>query len=211
MSTQCAQTLASGEPCHAPAISTGSRCRHHDPERPRKAARESQPLNLPPLVNKTNLLAAITEVLSAMGERRIKRSEGGTLLYGLQLAGRLMTELDQTIPNSYLADDSVTPPAEPVEDLPSPKPNRLSEPVTEFGRMRKKLEAEGHVFFTPTAEDQRKMMALLDKGKVNQLTELYMAKHSAWQTARAASRPGPCASHPPEQNRVPHPAGSNAS
>ena len=99
MSTQCTHTLATGEPCNAPAVSGTPFCRHHYPQLPLKDPKPSPPVpekfELPPIRDKDSILAAIIEVLNAMADRRIKRSEAETFIRGLKFAARLMTEIDE--------------------------------------------------------------------------------------------------------------------
>jgi len=99
MSTNCTHTLATGEACNAPAVSGTPFCRHHYPQLPLKDPKPSPPVadnfTLPPIRDKACILAAIIEVLNAMADRRIKRSEAETFIHGLKFAARLMTEIDE--------------------------------------------------------------------------------------------------------------------
>ena len=97
MVPRCFHTLDNGQRCSAPAIMGSKFCRLHDLERSPKPARqesrEPDPLNLPLIVDKPSSLAAVNEVLQAMSERRIKRSEAQTLLSGIRFAARLAVEI----------------------------------------------------------------------------------------------------------------------
>lgn len=97
MTPQCSQSLTNGQRCNAPAVNGSRFCRHHDPQRPLKPAKEesrdSEPLILPPLVDKPSILAALNVVLHALAEGRIKRSVAGTLLSAIKFANRLLTEI----------------------------------------------------------------------------------------------------------------------
>jgi len=99
MTPRCPQTLDNGQRCSALAINGSKFCRHHDPQRPPKPAREesreSEPLHLPPLFDKPSILAALNEVVQALAGGRIKHSVADTLLYAIKLAARLVTELDE--------------------------------------------------------------------------------------------------------------------
>ena len=99
MTPRCPQTLDNGQRCSALAINGSKYCRHHDPQRPPKPAREeppeSEPLLLPPLFDKPSILAALNEVVQALAGGRIKHSVADTLLYAIKLAARLVTELDE--------------------------------------------------------------------------------------------------------------------
>jgi len=98
MSEKCAHTLESGSTCKSPAVRGTSLCFHHTPHENLKRRRscEYEPFELPPLNNKNSVMIAISQVLSRLAMRRIKRSEAVTLIYGLNIVARLMTELDQT-------------------------------------------------------------------------------------------------------------------
>ena len=95
MLRRCLQTLENGQRCNAPATDTSKYCRHHDPLLPPKMAKEPEmePIDLPLIIDRPSALEAINIVLQAMGEGRIKRSAAGTLLSGIKLAARLITEM----------------------------------------------------------------------------------------------------------------------
>jgi hypothetical protein len=97
MHTECSCLLASGEKCHAPAVAGSSLCRHH---RPRKHAEQHTPLKLPHLNDRSSILFAISEVLHAVSEHRITRKDAGTLLFGLQMASTVVTEIYDEIYNA---------------------------------------------------------------------------------------------------------------
>ena len=79
-------------------------------------------LKLPLLNSKNNLLVAVGEVLRAMAERRIKRSEADTFLCGLKFASRLMTEIDREAEShSTGADDAHAPSARPSREASAGK------------------------------------------------------------------------------------------
>ena len=104
MPTECTHTLDSGANCKAPARTGSSFCHHHNPRthldpHPRQT-RESEPLALPPLLDKCAILVAVNEVIQAASQRRIKCSEARTLLMALKFASRLMTEIDQAADSS---------------------------------------------------------------------------------------------------------------
>jgi hypothetical protein len=124
MSTECTHTLASGAKCQAPALNGSSFCHHHNPRQlpdphPRDTS-ESEPLFLPPLLDKCSILVAVCEVIHAASERRIKCSEARTLLLGLKFASRLMTEIDQTGVSSSAFESQPYP--QPAEQQSSPQP-----------------------------------------------------------------------------------------
>jgi hypothetical protein len=182
--TTCSATLASGEPCNAPAINNRNSCRHHDPNRPHKQAqsrsRESQPLELPPLVNKNGVLSAIVEVIHAISERRVKRSEGGTLLFGLQMASSIMTELDQMAP-PYPDEEYDSNPAHPVVEANSP------ELIEKLEQRRKRLQEAGNNSYVPTAKEMTGFMSNFECANAKKLVESIAARRNAWETERANS------------------------
>ena len=107
MTTQCTHTLATGEPCNAPALNGGPFCRHHYPQLPLKdhkpakqESRQSEPLILPTLLDKPSILKAVNEVIQALAAGRIKRSVADTLLSAIKFAGRLLTEIAEACLNA---------------------------------------------------------------------------------------------------------------
>jgi len=103
MRTECTHLLASSEKCQAPAVSGSSLCRHHHP---RNGAESHTPFSLPPFSDRSSLLFAISEVLHATSERRIKRSDAGTLLFGLQLASKVMSDIDNDVEKALASGES---------------------------------------------------------------------------------------------------------
>ena len=192
MSKNCNSTLASGDPCNAPATNNSSTCRHHGPGRPREnvraRSRQSEPLELPALNDKHGIFCAVIEVIHAVSQRRIKRSEGGTLLFGLQFASTLMNELDQMAPSSHdpESDTNGYQCADPQLPL---DPNQLSTDIAKLAEMNRKRQAEGHVFYTPGPDDERELMELFDKGRIEEYMQLYLAKQEAWEKDRAKASP----------------------
>jgi hypothetical protein len=138
MPTECTYTLASGATCKSPARTGSSFCHHHTPRahldpHPRET-RESEPLNLPPLLDKCAILVAVSEIVHAASERRIKCSEARTLIMALKFASRLMTEIDDTrfsspsyesTPHSHSTQQNTAP--QPVQS-PQPAPARPQQP-----------------------------------------------------------------------------------
>jgi hypothetical protein len=99
MTPQCLQSLNNGEQCTAPAVNGSKFCRHHDPQRPhnepKEKSSETEPLILPPLLDKPSILVALNEVMMALAEGRIKRSVADTLLSIIKLGNRLLTEITE--------------------------------------------------------------------------------------------------------------------
>ena len=97
MTPQCSQSLTNGQRCNAPAVNGSKFCRHHDPQRPLKPAKEesrdSETLNLPPLLDKPSILIALNQVVHALAEGRVKRSVADTLLSSIKFANRLLNEI----------------------------------------------------------------------------------------------------------------------
>ena len=99
MTTQCLQALDNGRQCNAPTVHGSKFCRHHDPQRPKQSepeSRESDPLDLPSLLDKPSMLVAVDRVAQALASGRIKRSIAVTLLSCIKLAARLATEIGET-------------------------------------------------------------------------------------------------------------------
>ena len=112
--TQCLQSLMNGERCQAPAVNGTLFCRHHDPQKEieyerKLKQRQTEPFQLPDFDDKRGLFVAIKSVLHAFSDRKIKRSEAETYLYGLKMADKVMTALDEAA-HSPLADlfDAIT-------------------------------------------------------------------------------------------------------
>lgn len=103
MRNECTHLLASGEKCQAPAVTGSSFCRHHHP---RKSAEGHTPFSLPEFSDHSSLLVAIYEVLQATSERRINRSDAGTLLFGLQLASKVMSDIHKEVDRALASGDS---------------------------------------------------------------------------------------------------------
>ena len=143
MTPRCPQTLDNGQRCSALAINGSKFCRHHDPERPPKPAKEesrdSQPLILPPLFDKPSILAALNEVVQALADGRIKHSVADTLLYAIKLAARLVTELDEAGLSIHPEDEQ---PAGRHIDPPAPTTTRNGQSHYNNGSVA--LAASGH-------------------------------------------------------------------
>ena len=124
MLTECTHTLDSGHKCQAPARDGSTFCHHHNPRQlldphPREM-RELRAVDSP-LLDKCAILVAVSEVLYAASERRIKCSEARTLLSGLKFASRLMTEIETTGLSSSTSFDSHSYPQQ-TEQESSPAP-----------------------------------------------------------------------------------------
>lgn len=184
--TTCNSILASGEPCAAPALNNFVNCRHHQPGHACNcnSSRPSQykPLELPPLVSKHSILAAIVEVIHAISERRIKRSDGGTLIYGLQLASRLMTEIDEMGPDAEEEYD-----ANPAPAIDSP------ESIEKLERRRQELRAAGDDSYVPTLEDMKGFMHRFECVNAGKLVARIAAKRDEWERQRATTLATPFA------------------
>jgi hypothetical protein len=95
MSPNCTQSLENGKSCSAPAMNGSSFCRHHDPQRrpAKEESRDNETLEFPPLQDKYSILLALDEVIHALAEGRIKRSVAETLISGIKVCSRLVSEL----------------------------------------------------------------------------------------------------------------------
>jgi hypothetical protein len=162
MPTECAHTLSSGQKCQAPARNGSSFCHQHNPcthldPRPRET-RESEPLVLPALQDKCAILVAVSEVIHAASERRIKCSEARTLLMALKFASRLMTEIDETGASSSDAYDSQ------AYAEPSPQPVQSAQPAPA----------------RPTAHELDSFVHTLQNATLQQLRRQTEAKQKTW-------------------------------
>jgi hypothetical protein len=104
-----------------------------DPNRPQPEPRqqnnakakssESEPLYLPPLIDKPSMLVALNLVVRALGERRIRRSVADTLLSAIKFADRLVTEIQDAGLSAY-------PAHQPVNHVPNPTGPTRQTPVS---------------------------------------------------------------------------------
>ena len=163
---QCTHILPSGQKCKAPAVSGSSLCRHHSP---RKHLSETTPFVLPEFDDRRSLLHAVTEVLHAASLRRIKRSEAGTFLFGLQLVSRLMG-------------DGVEPVVAPVHHV-----NR-SEPESPCDLAPDPLQSETQKFYPTTYEEAEIFLAAMQSTSIEQALDEWEVKHRI-QTTKPRSEP----------------------
>ncbi len=143
MSKQCLQCLSNGEQCNAPAVNGTLFCRHHHPQREIDLEREwklrqSQPFSIPPLQDRTCILAAVNAVLAALADRVIKRSEADTFIHGLKFAAKLMTEIDQGA-DSHVRDNRQN---RPDREHALPDRSYKGDPATD--RIVRELVAQSH-------------------------------------------------------------------
>jgi len=118
MPPKCFQTLDNGQRCSAPAILTSKYCRHHDPEtqarearmqkEARDKSRDSEPLFLPPLLDKPSMLSAVNLVVHALAEGRIKSSAAETLICAIKFANRLLNDIQEAGLSLYPAQNYPT-------------------------------------------------------------------------------------------------------
>jgi hypothetical protein len=161
MSEKCTHTLSSGSTCKSPAVRGSKLCFNHTPNQTsrRKQRCEYEPFELPPLQNKSAVLVAISEVLYRLAMRRIKRSEADTLIHGLTVVARLMTEVDESTAES------------PMEiDMPAE-----SEPIC--GSLQKTLDdlAAKHGLELPTLEEMMKLQASMPDKTAEQAVDYLLA------------------------------------
>jgi hypothetical protein len=137
MIPKCFQSLENGQRCSAPAMQGSKYCRHHDPKRPLKPAEEkssdSEPLSLPPLLDKVSILTAVDHVVRALAEGCIKRSVAATLLSGIKLANRLVTEIAEAGENILPASNYAQPkPLALAASGDGPKPKAPFNPALRY-------------------------------------------------------------------------------
>jgi hypothetical protein len=120
MFTSCTHTHESGNTCKSPAVRGTSLCFNHTPHEniKRRHPREYEPIELPPLHNKQAILVALSVIIDRLALRRIRRSEADTLILGLKVAARIMTELDESMP-SYPSGADYSHPAKPDQLEPT--------------------------------------------------------------------------------------------
>ncbi|HTM18141.1 MAG TPA: hypothetical protein VL135_14605 [Terracidiphilus sp.] len=159
MSEKCTHTLESGSTCKSPAVRGTSLCFHHTPHETLKRRRpcEYEPFELPPLKNKNSVMVAISQVLSRLAMRRIKRSEAVTLIYGLNIVARLMTELDQT------SDE------EPIESYEM-QSAQSDDSENNYASLQQTVDeiAEGLGVEMPTVEEMMNLRASMPNGTAEQ-------------------------------------------
>ena len=166
MSEKCTHTLESGSTCKSPAVRGTSLCFHHTPHENLKRKRpcEYEPFELPPLNNKNSVMVAISEVLRRLALRRIKRSEAVTLIYGLNIVARLMTELDQTSEE------------EPIGscDMQSA---RSGDSETDYASLQQTVDeiAEGLGVEMPTVEEMMNLRTSMPNGTAQQAVDHWIA------------------------------------
>lgn len=195
MSRQCTHLLTPGQQCQAPAVTGSSFCRHHDPRKRIEAAQqgESEPFVLPELEDSRSLLRAVNEVLHAMSERRIKRSEGGTLLFGLQLASKFMHEIE-TQGLSPLPPAGFEPGGELDPDESGPEADEAESASAES---EEPVDSAAEQFYMPTPEETLELFHTLQTGNVEDVLDQWEAKRDAWaQGIRPAAPTNPTGTSP---------------
>jgi hypothetical protein len=161
MAPRCYQSFNNGQRCNAPAIHGSKFCRHHDQQRTVKSDKEKsgdmEPLILPLLLDKRSVLAALNLVLQALGEGRIKRSVADTLLSGIRMANRLLTEIAE-------AGESALPAMAAAQSL----------------QVRRQPEQPSTSdVYKPSERDVEQFMHTLRQGGAQQLTDHVAAKIAA--------------------------------
>jgi hypothetical protein len=137
---------------------------------PTECTRESEPLFLPPLIDKCAVLVAVSEVIHAASERRIKCSEARTLLIALKFVSRLMTEIDETGLSSSSELES-QPCAEPNQREPSPQPaageNRTKLTPAELDEFTRRLQnsAVQHLRHQPEGLPRKRVAGITDNAR----------------------------------------------
>jgi hypothetical protein len=179
MFTECTHTLESGSTCKSPAVRGTSLCFHHTPHEniKRQQPHEYEPFELPNMDTKSGILVAVTEILSRLAQRRIKRSEAETLLRGLKFAARLMTELDTEIA-SHQAEMDHTQSTAPADSEPSSK------------SVQKTIHsiAANLGFDLPTFEEIEELRASMSGATHEQAINAWQASRKTVQFANSARR-----------------------
>ena len=88
MVRECRHTMPTGVHCQSPAMRHSAYCYHHDRlhRYPREARLAKKPVHLPKLDNRDALLAGLTDVMNAILARKVDPRQGGSLIYGMQVA-----------------------------------------------------------------------------------------------------------------------------
>ena len=97
MYTECRHRMPNGANCHSPAMRGMAFCYFHVPGRRSSQGRSQarlKPLKLPALVDRKAVQIAITQLLNAMGPRRISQKSAGQMLFGLRIAADNLRHTD---------------------------------------------------------------------------------------------------------------------
>jgi hypothetical protein len=89
MYVECRHRMPNGSNCHSPAMRGMAWCYFHVPGRRSSQGRSQarlKPLKLPALVDRKAVQIAITQVLNAMGPRKISQESAWKMLFGLRIA-----------------------------------------------------------------------------------------------------------------------------
>jgi hypothetical protein len=100
MFVECRQIQSSGQKCKSPAVRNTSFCFFHGNVRKLADAPpppQDTPFVLPFIEDSRGILLAVNQTFQAMGQGRIKRSEAGTYLYGIQIAAKVIARIEQTV------------------------------------------------------------------------------------------------------------------
>lgn len=177
MFEECSHVLISGQKCQAPAVKGSTLCRHHQPH---KRARADRRLVLPPLNDQCSVLCATVEIVQAMAERRMKRSDAATLLYGLRLTANLMHDIENAAEKAYAGGlDSPWEPGEADSSLHSRDPRDLPA-VDEMD-----------------LEEAKAMLAALQTSSVDEALDQWEAKHPKHPSRAPKANAGQ--HHPPSR------------
>ena len=168
MSEKC-----TGNTCKSPGVRGTKLCFNHTPNQPirRTQRSEYEPFELPPFQNTSAVLVAISEVLYRLAMRRIKRSEADTLVHGLTVVARFMTEVDESTAESLMEIDT---PAE-------------SEPIC--GSLQKTLDdlAAKHGPRTAHYEEMMKLQASMPDRTAEQAVDYMLASGRIRPTQQPAN------------------------
>ena len=206
MLRECTHILASGRKCKAPAVAGSSLCRHHRPRRHVELTR----FVLPEFEDHRSLFRAISAVLHAASRRRIRRSEAGTYLFGLQLAARFMphfSPLSEPVP-APIHHSNKPRPKSPSGSVPKkspsgPVPNLFPADAAAVHRSsgiqppRRPVEGRAPMVYEATVEDADQFLATMQSSSIDDALDEWEAK---LRTVARNTRPN---GHDPARRGVP--------
>ena len=90
MYMQCRHIMPNGARCHSPALREKAYCyyhfRFHDLSKPAKSAAGKKSLKLPFIEDRSSILAAVSQIIDALGTGKIEIKQAQSFLYALQVA-----------------------------------------------------------------------------------------------------------------------------
>ncbi len=98
MYPECRHIMPNGVHCHSPAMRGMAYCYFHVPGRRSSQGRSQarlRPLKLPAMVDRNAVQIALTQVLNAIGPRKISQKSAGQMLFGIRMALDNLRDPDQ--------------------------------------------------------------------------------------------------------------------